>query len=154
MEDVEGDPEAANKLLEQIGFNIGNRLIDEYLAKNEGERCKSFKDISQNLAVGLKMFLGIESKLIQKNEQEFVIVFVDNPLTENVTLPAKFRGLMYSNVICGAIRGACEAINIRVKCYFVNDRLVNPGNGTNPTQYEVKVELEEIIKKKLIDYDD
>lgn len=149
IEDCEGDPEAANKQLDLIGFNIGTRLIDEFIAKNDNEPCRSFKDVVEKVALGFKMFAGIDVSLMQKNDQEFMISFKDNPLDLHVYIPDEYKGLSYSNIICGIIRGACEAVNVRIKCYFTSDKLISPNEN-----YEIKIELEELIKKKLIDYDD
>lgn len=148
VEDCEGDAEAANRQLELIGFNIGGRLIDEFLAKNEGEPCRSFKDVAEKVALGFKMFAGVDVALSQKSEQEFMVSFRENPLDAHVQLPEELRALSYSSVVCGIVRGACEAVNVRVKCYFTADRL----QGADA--YELRVELEELIRKKLVDYDD
>ncbi len=45
---------------------------------------------------------------------------------------------------------------MRVKCRFTRDSNLNPDikNDALLTNYEIKVELEELIKKKLKDYDD
>lgn len=149
VEDCEGDPEAANKQLEQIGFNIGSRLIDEFIAKNDGEPCRSFKDVVERVALGFKMFAGVDVSLSQRSEQEFAFSFRDNPLDMHVHVPDELRGLSYSNVLCGIVRGACEAVNVRVRCHFVSDKLAPPAD-----HYEMRVELEELIRKKLVDYDD
>ncbi len=156
MEDCEEESVNANKNLEQIGFNIGSRLIDEYLAKTEIPVCKSFKEVGGNVIEAFKLFFGVESKLVMKNDQEFSITFNQNPLAENVAIPKKYEGLSYSNIYCGIIRGALEAVNMRVKCYFTRDKLVDLGEKATTLKhdYEIKVELEELIKKKLKDYED
>jgi hypothetical protein len=156
IEDNEGDIETANKQIETIGFNMGQRMIDEFLAKSECEPCKNFKEVAEKVCLGFKMFLGVDCKMNVKNEQEYSYIFAENPLDENVTLSDDHENLDYSNIICGMIRGALSAVNLRVKCYFVNDRLQKEkkGQGNSSSPYEIKLELEEIVKKKLINYDD
>ena len=156
IEDCENDISTANKELEQLGFNIGGRLIDEFLSRQDSEPCKGFREVAEKVALGFKMFLGIDVKVTAKSETEFSYLFVENTLDENVILPEEFENLEYSNLICGVIRGALNAINLKVKCYFVSDRLQKdkkPGS-VGPSHYEIRVELEEVIKKKLINYDD
>lgn len=153
MEDCEEEPNSANEILKQMGTNIGNRLIDEYLAKTETGACKNFKDVGVKLISAFKMFFGIEAKLNMKNNQEFTILFNENPLAENVVVPDKYKGLAYSNLICGIIKGALDAVNMRVKVYFIRDCIGNVNQVGEPN-FEIKVELEELIKRKLKDYDD
>ena len=58
-------------------------------------------------------------------------------------LPEKFKGLWYSNMICGVIRGAMEAINIKVECKYYKDTLKGHDNN------EIRIKLIEIIEEKL-----
>ena len=46
IEDSEGEVDVANQKLELIGYNMGQRMIDEFLATNEIEVCKNFSDVS------------------------------------------------------------------------------------------------------------
>jgi len=156
IEDNEGDVETANKQIELIGFNMGQRMVDEYLAKNECEPCKNFKEVAEKVCGGFKMFLGVDCKMNQKSDTEFSYIFAENPLDENVTLSEEHENLDYSNIICGMIRGALSAVNLRVKCVFVSDRLQKEkrGQGTSTSPYEIKLDLEEVVKKKLINYED
>ena len=54
-------------------------------------------------------------------------------------------------MICGVIRGALNAINLRVKCYFVKDKLRVKDQQSK--QYEICVELEQVIQPKIENYD-
>ena len=156
IEDNEGDVDTANKQIEQIGFNMGQRMVDEFLAKNECEPCKNFKEVAEKVCIGFKMFLGVDCKMNSKTDQEFSYIFAENPLDENVMLSDEHEGLDYSNLICGIIRGALNAVNLRVKCYFISDRLQREKKGqvSSTSPYEIKLELEEVIKKKLMNYED
>lgn len=45
-----------NKQLEKMGYNIGTRLIEEFLAKSSLGRCTDFKDVGEVIAkVGRKV---------------------------------------------------------------------------------------------------
>lgn len=59
------------------------------------------------------MFLGIEGKLSYRKEdkESFSILFTENPLDKYVTVPEKLKGVNYSQMICGVIRGALEAVS-------------------------------------------
>jgi len=147
-------PEEINDQLEKMGYNIGIRLIDDFLAKIGPNTPKKFEEVIKIIAErALQHYLGIGAKFeLIKNDtnisdsnsqNEYRIYFNENPLNENVELPEKFNGLWYSNIICGVIRGALEAINIKVECKYVKDTL--KGNDTN----EIRIKLIEIIEEKM-----
>ena len=147
-------PEEINDQLEKMGYNIGIRLIDDFLAKSCLPPPKTFDEaISIITNNALSFYLGVGAKkelvktdnnMIDTNQQyEYRIYFNDNPLNDYVELPDKFKGLWYSNMICGVIRGALEAINIKVECKYTKDTL--KGNDKN----EITIKLIEIIEEKL-----
>ena len=147
-------PEEINDQLEKMGYNIGIRLIDDFLAKSCIDPPKTFEEaISIITNNALKFYLNVgakyelvktDSNMIDTNQQyEYRIYFSENPLNDYVELPDKFKGLWYSNMICGVIRGALEAINIKVECKYSKDTL--KGNDHN----EIRVKLIEIIEEKL-----
>ena len=47
---------------------------------------------------------------------EFSLLFDSNPLADFVELPDDHRKLLYSNVLCGVLRGALEMVRI----YIIN----------------------------------
>ena len=147
-------PEEINDQLEKMGYNIGIRLIDDFLAKSCIDPPKTFEEaISIITNNALKFYLNVgakyelvktDSNMIDTNQQyEYRIYFSENPLNDYVELPDKFKGLWYSNMIWGVIRGALEAINIKVECKYNKDTL--KGNDLN----EIRVKLIEIIEEKL-----
>ena len=147
-------PEEINDQLEKMGYNIGIRLIDDFLAKSCIDPPKTFEEainIITNNALSFYLNAGAKWELIKNDnnmmdsnqQNEYRIYFNENVLNEYVELPDKFKGLWYSNMICGVIRGALEAINIKVECKYTKDTL--KGNETN----EIRVKLIEIIEEKL-----
>lgn len=139
------DVQEANKQLEKIGMKMGTKLVEEFLAKSGIEGCSSFRETADVIAkVAFKMFLGVQCEVINYVEKEncFSLIMSDNPLIDFVELPKNLQGLYYSNLICGVIKGALEAIHFKVNCYFVKDIL--RGDDTN----EIKVELKGIISFK------
>lgn len=145
-----GDINKVNIELEKMGYNIGIRLIDEFLSKAQIKKCKNFYETGELIArVGFKMFLGIECN-IQKWEDntKFILTINNNPLNDFVELPNNFKKkLNYSNILCGVIRGSLEMIQLKVKTTYIKSIL----NGDINDQ--IKIELEEIIED-IFDDDD
>eukprot|EP01102_Stenamoeba_stenopodia_P021872 TRINITY_DN892_c0_g1_i4.p1 TRINITY_DN892_c0_g1~~TRINITY_DN892_c0_g1_i4.p1 ORF type:complete len:186 (-),score=47.62 TRINITY_DN892_c0_g1_i4:79-636(-) len=115
------DVNEVNKQLEKMGYNIGMRLIDEFLARSGATRCHTLKETAEAIAkVGFKMFLGVTAQVTSwsPDEKEFSLVLDDNPLTDFVELPEGFSALYYSNILCGVIRGALEMVQLKVECKF------------------------------------
>jgi predicted hydrocarbon binding protein len=110
-----------NTQLERMGYNIGVRLIEEFLAKS-GVTCSqrgNIKETAQIVAqTGFKMFLGVTAQVQNWNTEgtEFSIVLDENPLTDFVELPEEYNKLWYSNLYCGVIRGALEMVQMKVEC--------------------------------------
>lgn len=125
-----------NKQIELLGYlllfslygryNIGVRLVEEYLAKTRTRSLKSFKHSCENIAsVAFPMFVGITASVESWNEDEqscilstiflFLLCFVgfvSNPLSNFVELPEEFSKLQYNAVYCGIIRGALEMVHV------------------------------------------
>ena len=60
------------------------------------------------------MFLGITPVVSNRSPagDEFSLLIENNPLIDFVELPEEHRQLSYSNMLCGAIRGALEMVNL------------------------------------------
>lgn len=132
------DLEDVHKQLDKMGHNIGVRLIDEFLAKSRTARCQSFRETVDVIAKqGFWMFLNIQAEVRDWNSErtECSLVFLDNPLADFVELPSEYKGLKYSNILCGVIRGALEMINMHVECTFRKDVL------QGDDFYEIKLKL-------------
>ncbi|KAI0044277.1 transport protein particle complex subunit [Auriscalpium vulgare] len=148
-----------NKQLEKMGYNIGTRLIEDFLARSNIGRCADFKETGEVIAkVGFKSFLNVTPTVTHSAPQPpspnrtstpsapgasatpapyFTLTLDDNPLAEFVELPeeALEGGLWFSNVLCGVLRGALEMIQIRVQVDFLSDVL----KGDESTEIRVKL---------------
>ncbi|WFD33292.1 hypothetical protein MCUN1_000105 [Malassezia cuniculi] len=110
-----------NAQLEKMGYNIGTRLVEEFLVRSNIPRCTNLRETAEVVSkVGFKMFLNITPTVAAPQDgadpdQEFRLVFPENPLAEFVDLPneAIRGGLWYSNVYCGVLRGALEMVQIQ-----------------------------------------
>ena len=114
--DYEADYVEVNKQLDKMGYNIGLRLIEDYLAKsNSMRRCSNFRETadmiskvrpssieaerSRGLAsqpltdtraqVGFKIFLNVTPTVTNwtTDGRQFSLVFEENPLADFVELP-------------------------------------------------------------------
>jgi len=126
------------------GYNIGQKLIDEFLAKSGVANCGNFREVAEAVAkVGFKMFLGVVVEVTSWNAEgtAFSLQVYENPLADYVELPPQYSGLVYSNLLCGVIRGALEMIKYRVECRFVKDGL------KGEEVYEIRVELKQMVEE-------
>jgi len=140
------DVSQVNSKLDQIGESIGIRLVDEVLAKSGVKRCGGvFRDaISLVANVGFKMYWGNSPKVTGWNEEgtSCTLVFAtETPLEEFVDIPEAYKGLKYTQVLCGIIRGGLEAVSMKTQCEIVRDRLA----GSETT--EIRVDLIEIQRE-------
>mmetsp|Transcript_40181 Transcript_40181/g.93385 ORF Transcript_40181/g.93385 Transcript_40181/m.93385 type:complete len:190 (+) Transcript_40181:83-652(+) len=144
LRDIE-DVDAVNVQLEKMGYNIGLRLVDEFLAKSGVSTCQDFRETCEVIAkVGLRMFLGISAEVVMWNRELTAcsLVLQENPLAEYVELPPNLTNrLWYSNLLCGVIRGSLEQLQLRVDCRFQKDVL----NGDEHNI--IRIELKEVMRE-------
>lgn len=132
--------------LDKMGYSMGVRSVDEFLAKSEQNGlvvppCTSLKDTAEVVAkTGFRMMLGVNvDTLVAPDGNSFSLYMAENPLALFVELPQEYKDLQYSRIYCGILRGALEQVNLKVNCFFVKDML--HGDDVN----EIKVELKEIL---------
>ena len=132
------DPRTIETDLDRIGHSIGVRLIDEFLAKSNQAPCQSFRDVMESLSkIGVKMFLGIDTELVELGPKSFLMSFPENPLNDFVELPQHLKDISfsYSVIYCGIIKGALEQLHMNVSCRFTKDVL--RGDDTNSIQVDL-----------------
>ncbi|XP_023438499.1 trafficking protein particle complex subunit 3 isoform X2 [Dasypus novemcinctus] len=127
--DYEND-EDVNKQLDKMGYNIGVRLIEDFLARSNVGRCHDFRETADVIAkVAFKMYLGITPGITNWSPagDEFSLILENNPLVDFVELPDNHSSLIYSNLLCGVLRGALEMVQMAVEAKFVQDTLKGDG---------------------------
>lgn len=144
LKDYESDEEV-NKQLDRMGYNIGLRLIEDFLARTNVGRCYDFRDTADKVQMAFKMYLGINPSITNWSAagDEFSLILESNPLTEFVELPDSHVNLKYSNIIPGVIRGALEMVQTEVVACFVHDQL--KGDTTSELRIKFVRRLEDAI---------
>uniref|UniRef100_A0A7E4W3H7 Trafficking protein particle complex subunit n=1 Tax=Panagrellus redivivus TaxID=6233 RepID=A0A7E4W3H7_PANRE len=141
LKDLESEEEV-NIQLQKIGYNIGVRLADDLLSKNPHiGRCTDSHQIAEVISKqALKAYLGVTAHVSLSNmlPNEFSLILDSNPLVEFVEIPPKYSKLCYSQIICGAIHGALEALHLQVNAVLVSDV---------PDQTEIRVKFIRILRE-------
>ena len=67
-----------------------------------------------SLQLGFKMFLGFSPVITNwsAGSDEFSLILDNNPLAEFAELPEGHEGLLFSNILCGVLRGALEMVRL------------------------------------------
>ncbi|EXJ92568.1 hypothetical protein A1O3_01120 [Capronia epimyces CBS 606.96] len=152
--DYDYDYAQVNQQLDKMGYNIGMRLIEDFLAKSNIGRCGNFRDTAEMISkVGFKIFLNVTPTVTNwtADNKQFSLLFDENPLADFVELPDDGRAqdeLWFSNILCGVLRGALEMVQMSIEARFVSDVL----RGNDVT--EMRVTLLRYIEDEMPPDDD
>ncbi|KAJ6660289.1 hypothetical protein lerEdw1_017989 [Lerista edwardsae] len=145
--DYEND-EDVNQKLDTMGYNIGIRLIEDFLAHSAVKKCRSYSETAEIIAqIAFKMYLGVTPTVTCSSPtgNEFSLVLNKNPLVDFVEeLPEGRSSLCYCSLLCGVIRGALEMVHLAAEVTFIQDTL----KGDNVTEIGIKF-LRKVEHKKL-----
>ncbi|CUM46532.1 unnamed protein product [Debaryomyces fabryi] len=149
--DYNNNYQEVNLQLDKMGYNIGLRLIEEFVAKTGAQRCQTFKETAEIISkVGFKIFLNMQPVVTNWSQdgKSFSLILVDNPLAEFVELPVTSdskinKELWYSQILCGVLRGALQMVQLDVDVWFVKDAL------RGDEQTELRLKLNKILKDEV-----
>lgn len=90
------------------------------------------------------MFFNVNANVSNWNSTstQCSLVFQENPLNEFVELPEKYKGLLYSNILCGVIRGCLDQVLMKTEVEYVKCPLM----GSDVS--EIRITLKENEKEK------
>ncbi|ODV79735.1 TRAPP I complex [Suhomyces tanzawaensis NRRL Y-17324] len=135
-----------NNQLDQMGYNIGIRLIEEFLSRTGAQRCQSFKETVEVITkLGFRVFLNIQPAVENWSSDGrscSIVLPEPNPLNEFVEIPPT-KDLWYCQILCGILRGALQMIQLDVDVNFVKDTL----KGDDKT--EIRLKLNKILKDEV-----
>lgn len=145
--DLGNDWAKVNEQLFSMGYNIGLRLVEEFLAKTGIGRCTNFKETADVVSkVGFKMFLNITPTVVNwsADGKSFSLLLDENPLTEFVELPAEaVKELWYSNILSGVLKSCLEMVQLDCDVWFVSDVL------RGDPQTELRLKLNKVLKDEV-----
>ncbi len=78
--------------------------------------------------VGFKTFLGVVPVVTNwsPRNDEFSLILDQNPLTDFVELPEDHPNLLFSNIMCGVVRGALEMVRSFIVCVWGGGSVASP----------------------------
>lgn len=139
--DLNSNYTQVNDELFKMGYNIGVRLIDEFLQKTQLIRCTNFRETAEIVSkIGFKIFLDITPTVTHwsSDYKTFELILTNNPLADFVELPDDDKAnkqLWYSNILCGVLKGCLEMVQLDCEVKFVQDIL----RGDESTAIRVKL---------------
>ena len=79
------------------------------------------------LQLGFKMFLGFSPVITNWSaaSDEFSLILDNNPMAEFAELPEGHEGLLFSNILCGVLRGALEMVSFLAGIEICSPRRTN-----------------------------
>ena len=126
------DVEQVNQKLDESGYRIGLRLAHDFARDRDLERVNTIDlVVTEVLSKKWASIAGLtntqNSVKISKEDKKYVLQFPQSVFTQNVEIPELYRGVHFTGMLPGAIRGVCEIFHQRVntKLIDISDDLKN-----------------------------
>ena len=74
--------EDVNKQLEKMGYNIGVRIIEDFLARTKENKCTDFRDTAEKVQSAFRMYLNVSPTVTSWSSasDEFSLIFEVAPM--------------------------------------------------------------------------
>lgn len=145
--DYQRDFQKVNNQLFSMGYNIGVRLIEDFLARTALPRCENMIRTSEVVSkCAFKIFLNMTPQVTNWSPEKdaFSLIIDENPLSDFVELPMDaMKQLWYSNILSGVLKGALEMVQLDCDVWFVSDVL----KGDPVT--EMRIKLNKVLKDEI-----
>ena len=133
------DVEEVNKKLDEIGYKIGLRLAHDFGRDTSLERIDDPDKIITDVICKKWMVLtGSKSPNVnvKKDDKRYELTFMPSIFTQNVQVPELYKGVNFTGMLPGALRGVFEIFHFKV-----NTKLLESDEKAG-TKVEVVVEAE------------
>lgn len=145
--DYQRDFQKVNKQLFSMGYNIGVRLIEDFLAKTALPRCENMVKTSEAISkCAFKIFLNMTPQVTNFSPEKdaFSLIIDENPLSDFVELPMDaMKQLWYSNILCGVLKGALQMVQLDCDVWFISDVLKGDAHT------ELRIKLNKVLKDEI-----
>lgn len=145
--DYDRDFQKVNNQLYSMGYNIGVRLIEDFLARTALPRCENMIKTSEMISkCAFKIFLNMSPQVANWSPEKdaFSLILDENPLSDFVELPMDaMKQLWYSNVLSGVLKGSLEMVQLDCDVWFVSDVL------KGDPQTELRIKLNKVLKDEI-----
>ena len=140
MLELTEDVEEVNKKLDEIGYRIGLRLAHDFGKDSSLERIDNADKVINDVIVRKWSTLSGSKTPVQVTKEEdnkYVLAFAPSVFTQNVQIPELYKGVQFTGMLPGALRGIFEIFHWRVTA-----KLLEPGEKIG-TKVQIEI-LEEI----------
>lgn len=145
--DYNRDFQKVNNQLFGMGYSIGVRLIEDFLARTALPRCENMVKTSEMMSkCAFKIFLNMTPQVTNWSSERdaFSLILDENPLSDFVELPMDaMKQLWYSNILSGVLKGALEMVQLDCDVWFVSDVL------KGDPQTELRIKLNKVLKDEI-----
>ena len=96
--------EDVNKQLEKMGYNIGVRIIEDFLARTKEGKCTDFRDTADKVQSAFKMYLNVSPTVTSwsSSSDEFSLIFevirVSDSDSRSRTLTRIFSPILWASL--------------------------------------------------------
>ena len=138
--EITEDVEEVNKKLDEIGYNIGLRLAHDFGRDSSLERIDTPEKVIKDVLVRKWVVLSgskVPVNVAKDGDNKYILTFAPSVFTQNVQIPELYKGVQFTGMLPGALRGIFEIFH-----WKVNTKLLEADEKIG-TKVEVEV-VEEI----------